>query len=989
MAVPDCSDVRRDVEIIRGIVDNFDCPHDAELKRLHQAHCGFCEDVNAELDACEALIDGNDELQAVQRAQRGELLEIIATLTSFDSEGWNEFLDDHRLKHPPQLRLNAADRLNQCFGPVRQREPLMRELRWHSLAGSPLHVRLGVMYRIRATDQNQAAWEDDIREFETARLAEIDQELETACTRQDAARLGVLCRELTADNWVKKPGADLIKRARLESQKCDARKARTLIPKILEELRNAESGGESQLTEGRRLMQHLELQLKKARFPEGAEEFELAREAVEWIVDLNDHEQTRADYDFLVGDMEQLMDQFVSMKTRTQRQDARDRLQQLEHRFRSFDDGLPENFVNRLESIYDSVEREERRAHAFRLTAAACVVVTLGAVLYLGLQYRNHTNQLAGHEERLGQLVELADFTATDSYLEKLQEQAPDVLEHPPIAALISQHQSNVTAGQQRRTKLMSGLTKFDDELAEVNSLSAVKALSTRLNELESICRFEKELNDTELRRNRLTAIQVAIQEQVDEQFTNDLDALHDRYEQVDPSDVASLNSIRDAYRDLEKRSDVSSNLTAPLSLLQQRIMSQVALTLEEQKQDLRLADITRASGSWPAFQAALEQFSKEFPSSSRGTQMIRIVTDEASVWNSIEEQNIFIRDWSALEFSKVLPDKARELVESGRKFLVDHPSYKGKQSLEELLAYMESISARENSDGDKLIEPLLGVLRNPLVAGLFMLMTKEGDRIYMNEQPRSLGGGALQVKQFNDGTLTSTTTKIYYEDKLAPLVRDGTRIDWDAPQSKFARQATSSLTRMSVGEWEETMLGLLDKLTDDQVMDPIIRFQLIDNILPVALDGSSLLKNALRTTEQEIGSVRLGTNLNLFDPFDVDTIKARREAERFLKKLPDMGDVLRDVAKKRAVVLSPELGVPWQWVGWIYKDTENQKWTCAANKPLPAEDMGDLFVAVNDDNAPSFMKIGVIEKGQLNVTATGGTVSLVEGRPVFRHLVK
>lgn len=989
MAVPDCSDVRRDVEIIRGIVDNFDCPHDAELKRLHQAHCGFCEDVNAELDACEALIDGNDELQAVQRAQRGELLEIIATLTSFDGEGWNEFLDDHRLKHPTQLRLNAADRLNQCFGPVRQREPLMRELRWHSLAGSPLHVRLGVMYRIRATDQNQAAWEDDIREFEAARLTEIDQELETACTRQDTARLGVLCRELTADNWVKKPGADLIKRARRESQKCDARKARALIPKTLEELRNAESGGESQLTEGRRLMQHLEVQLKKARFPEGAEEFELAREAVEWIVDLNDQELTDADYDFLVGDMEQLMDQFVSMKKRTERQDARDRLQQLEYRFRSFDDGLPENFVNRLESIYVSVEREERRAHAFRLTAAACVVVTLGAVLYLGLQYRNHTNQLAGHEERLGQLVELADFTATDSYLEKLQEQAPDVLEHPPIAALISQHQSNVTTEQQRRTKLMSGLTKFDDELAEVNSLSAVKALSTRINELESICRFEKELNDIESRRNRLTASQAAIQKQVDEQFTKDLDALHDKYEQVEPNDVASLNSIRDGYRDLAKRSDVSSNLTTPILLLQQRIMSQVTLALDEQKQELRLADITRASGTWPAFQAALERFSKEFPSSPRGVQMSRIVTEEVSVWGRIEEQNTFIREWSVLEFANVLPGKARALIESGRKFLMDHPDYKGKPSLEKLLAHLGSISARENVDGDKLVDPLLEVLRDPQVAGLFMLMTKKGERIYMNELPRDLGGGTFQVKQFNDGTLTSTTTKTYPLDELAPLVRDGTRIDWDAPQSKFARQAITSLTRMNVAEWEETMLDLLDKLADDQVMDPIIRFQLIDNILPVALEGSVLLKNALQSTEQELGFVSLGTNLNLFDPFDVDTIKARREAERFLKTIPDMGDVLRDVAKTRADVLSPEFGTPWQWVAWLYKDSETQTWTCAANKPLPAEDLGDLFVAVTDGSAHSFKKIGVIEKGQFKVTATAGTALLAEGRPVFRHLSK
>ena len=270
----------------------------------------------------------------------------------------------------------------------------------------------------------------------------------------------------------------------------------------------------------------------------------------------------------------------------------------------------------------------------------------------------------------------------------------------------------------------MSGFKRFDDELSEVNSLSAVKALSTRINELESICQFENELNDIELRRNRLNASQAAIQEQVDEQFTKDLDALHDRYQQVDSSDVASLKSIRDGYGDLEKRSDVSSNLTAPISLLRQRIMSQMSqvdLALDEQKQQLRLAGITRTIGKWADFHAALEQFSKEFASSSRGAQMSRVLSDEASVWTSIEEQNKFMREWSEFEFSKVTPDKVKTLVESGRMFLVEHPDYKGKGSLEELLAYMESVSERENGDGDKLIEPFLEVLRDPLVADLYI----------------------------------------------------------------------------------------------------------------------------------------------------------------------------------------------------------------------------------------------------------------------------
>ena len=989
MAVPDRDDVRREVEIIRGIVDNFDCPQDADLKRMHQAHCGFSEDVNTELDACEALIDANDEALAVQRAERSQLLELVATLESFDSEGWNEFLDDHGLKHPPELRLSTAERLNQCFGPVRQREPLMRELRWHALSGSPLRVRLGVMYRIRTTDQNPAAWEDDIRDFEEARVAEIDQELEDAISRQDAARLGVLCRELTADTWVKQLDRKLIKQAKQEFQKCAARQARTRIPKILEELRNAESGGESQIAEGRRLMQQLEVQLTRARFPKDAEEFELAREAVEWIVEANDGEQNDADYAFMADELEHLLNQFVGMKKRSERQDARDQLKQIEYRFRSSDEGVPENSVNRLQSVYDAVEREERRAQAFRLTAVACATVTVGVLLYLGLQYRNHVNLMAGHEERLGQLVELEDFSATESYIEKLQDKNPEILEHPPIAALITQHRQKESTEQERVILLMSGLKSLDDEIAEVDTLPTVKALSNRINDLESSCRFEKELDDVESRRRKLTVKQVAIQERIDKQFDTDLKLVNDRYEQVDSNDVAALKAIRDEYRVLEKRSEVSSNLTTAISGFQPRIMARVALLLDEQKQTLSLAGITRTVGSWPAFQAALEKFSKEFAASARGLQMQRVLAEEAIVWAEIEAQNSFNGEWSELNFTKVPPSEARTLVESGQKFLADHPGYEDKQPLQELLSYLETVSARDDDNGDEIIDPFLEVLQDPQVAGLLMLLTKAGGRVYTDEQPKDIGNGVIQIKQFDDSTLTTKTTKTYFPEKLAPQPRVGTRVDWEAPQSKFALQARSSLTRMDDSEWEVAMLELLDKLADNERMDPIIRFQLLDNILPIALEGSALLQGTLQGTAEKISSIRLGTNLNPFDPDDLDTIKARREAERFLNKLPDIGEMLRDIAKSRATVTSPIFAEPRQWVAWVYKDSGTKAWMCAAPKPPAADFKGDLFVAIKDDNSPRFVKIGVAKNGNFTITDSGTLSALVEGRPVFSRLSK
>jgi hypothetical protein len=99
------------------------------------------------------------------------------------------------------------------------------------------------------------------------------------------------------------------------------------------------------------------------------------------------------------------------------------------------------------------------------------------------------------------------------------------------------------------------------------------------------------------------------------------------------------------------------------------------------------------------------------------------------------------------------------------------------------------------------------------------------------------------------------------------------------------------------------------------------------------------------------------------------------------------MSDVLRDVTKTKATVLSTDIGNPWQWVAWLCKDSETQEWTCEAKKPPPGAEQGDLFVADNVDGTPSFIKIGIIEKGKYHVTATGSAASLVEGRPVFSHL--
>jgi len=364
-----------------------------------------------------------------------------------------------------------------------------------------------------------------------------------------------------------------------------------------------------------------------------------------------------------------------------------------------------------------------------------------------------------------------------------------------------------------------------------------------------------------------------------------------------------------------------------------------------------------------------------------------RVLEEESALWAAIEEQNEFVRKWSLVDFSNVTPQIAAELSELAEEFLNEHTGFKHAETLRKQIPWLKAVAGRENSAGERIIDPLLEVLRDPQVSGLFMVLTEDGKRYYSDEAPKSIGNGAFVIKQFDDSTLSTKTTKTYFLDDLKEPTRLGTSYDWTSPQSLFARQASSSLTRIEHSNWEETMLELIDRLIEDERMDPIIQFQLLDNLLPVALEGSVLLQDVLRRPADDIRRTRLGTNLNLFDPEDVDTDKARREAARFLKNLPDMGDILRGIGRMRADITTPLSATGWRWVAWMYKDSNTRQWVCTAPEPPAAGEQGELYIAVKEGSSPDLVKIGSIQDREYRFTEAAQTGLLLEGRPVFQSV--
>jgi len=693
---------------------------------------------------------------------------------------------------------------------------------------------------------------------------------------------------------------------------------------------------------------------------------------VEWIVEINSREQQDADYQFLVGEMDQLLNQFVGMKKLDERQDARVRLKQLEYNLGNYDEGVPEESVNRLYSIYDDVEREERRAHALRLTTVGCAVLVTGGLLAAGFYYRSEQNALNAHVDNLTLLVEQEDFAATDRYIATLEKQSPEVLEHPSIVIPLEQHRNAVEQEQARVSRLTSDLASLEESQANATTIAALTGLSTRLDEVESLCRYENELNDVDALRVRITSRQGEIQTQIDEKFTADLNRLNDEVAQIDSKDVDGLNQSVEKYIDLEGRPEVPPSLRTLVLGPKQRVLAIIGRMREGRAQSLKLDGITGTVGSWPNYQAAIEQFAKEFPQSTHGLQMQRVLSEEASLWGMIEQRNDFVTNWSRLDFSKASPQKAQELVKDGREFRIAVPGFEAGRALDSLLTYLESVGNREDSSGESIVDPLVDVLRDSNeVSGLYMVMTKVGDRFYSDEEPRRLGEGAIQIKQFTDAAQSTKVTKVYYMKDLAPPPREGVREIWMAPQSIFALDASTTLTRLDASAWEDKTLQLLDKLTKDTRMEPIIKFQLLAKILPVVLEGSSVLKESLQGFADEVDELRLGSNLNWYDPMDVTTQKARKVAERFFKVVPDIGGkILQDVAAKKASLLKTEFGSTWQWCAWLYKDSETQLWTVATPKSLGEKDAGELFVATTVSGELRLTRIGEVQKGAVQLFA-------------------
>jgi hypothetical protein len=89
-------------------------------------------------------------------------------------------------------------------------EELLRKHRLLALGRASLGSRLGLLRRIVQLDAHNPVWQDDIREFERARLQQMSNNLDLLVQRNHLAALTAASEELTKNRWLVPPPAALV-----------------------------------------------------------------------------------------------------------------------------------------------------------------------------------------------------------------------------------------------------------------------------------------------------------------------------------------------------------------------------------------------------------------------------------------------------------------------------------------------------------------------------------------------------------------------------------------------------------------------------------------------------------------------------------------------------------------------------------------------------------------------------------------------------------
>ena len=921
---------------------------------------------NDRLGVCVNLLRKGLRSEAIQQANmRPNLIEWCARLDFPEIEDWFEILQFFQVPLPRALNRDAVRQLQEALVEEQPLEELLRQHRRMAIGKAPIAWRLRVLRRIATVDSANSVWTEDVEVWEKARLREIPTELEAAIKSSNLNVCNSLAKELGSNTWRIQPPSDVVKYARLASDRlehathCDELR---IIATAMSDAFCAHD--ESACRDQRTAWLTLVDEMTQPPLPEIVE---VAEHALLWLEErdaaaIEDESRLQA-----VADLEVAIDQAESVLA----------LQKAYSNATRFNQPLDLKLESRYRGVLSELQLRGKRKAVLRVASVVSVAL-LGLIAFGVWQWHSvREREVNASVTALTQLLEENKLSEAQQYLDGLVTGKPHVVENAAVGALASDLTGRLQAEAERFESFSKYVEQADNEKPELIDLSI-------LQNAEKLASTEPEKGTVFRVRQRREAYDRVVENQQFQELKAEIVRLTKEVDDLEAKDLMDLPDsalertlllIDDLRRKFPKAGSGGISLIDALTKRTNSLRVTVRQATLARQSEFNALKLIREASSLQSLAQALSNFGFQAPESALASEFEE-VSKESKYWQRTHEWNEFtdavggyLRNHDAAVVPELLSKlTALEQSVSANPVLAAAP--KVRVMLEKIAA-RGAIMDKLTSELDKDIRSSLLTLEAPSRAGLdplrfFAYSSYVTDR-KSKDKLQSAGSKGLEVLAASDGTVANTTMS------GVVVVRQEPQKLYNELIGNFGLQRNAFLEK-----WEAKFLDEVATVFKRPELDHKIKEQLILQLLRAAAEGSDFLSDR---QQENLVFLGLRETKNKTDWFEIAKPQALMAAEVTEQINPTLSKTMKDLrlvdAPLQAVAASKL-----QWVGTVQRDVEGQPQAVLAKQP---KTNGKLYVIrqqVSTGDVSALVFAGKVRDG--NSTLSGDRTQLVLGRPLF-----
>ena len=993
-------ELRRLIEDIQTTLYSLSDPAVDELRRLAAEYDIACRQANDRLRECGELLGRGLRSEAIQRCEKEpNLIDVVATLDFPEMPQWRECLAANELAGPPALMTDVAAELNEAYSVAAPLEHLLKRHRLLAISRATLLERVRTLRRIAQLDSQNSAWQADLREYEQARLLEIDSESRRALRERELTTLKELHQELLG-TWLLKPSKQLVDRVKTGLYETARDHAREEMKELATSMNRAFS--ELDVEEGRRL---------RARWEQCAglvpldDDSPLATDVLPTLDWLAEQDELNRQDEAFQHDLEQLRKEVLRRKPR------RIRLEKAIRDAGSHGFAIPEDLSDRAEEV---LGRLNRLARLLRWLSAVAGLLCIVAACYGGwmlFAQIDHSRSVVRHEAEVSNLIDTGQLELAQTRLEEIEANSPQVFASAPLQDLAKKLKALLADDAERHSEFQSLLADALSR-AEVCRPNDVIDLVC-VKEAAAMVRTDAEREQLGECLKKAQEIAIAAHTERNRQFRAMLDEYETRFKdlrrQADGSSEEQLALLATLESEFKSACDSASQpvdqevlgtaetLQASIDTARKTIETEVARRKDE-------ALVTAAVGNLSAFASALERYAEKFSETERAKDFATVAADR-DLWNGVDAWNELTNDWNQLvaeharrisdspsmgQYDYVTPSDAERMLARIDELSERCPGFPRQAQFDALRPYFQSIVQRgQMIDGDELVQ-LRSRYTGPLMVNLWTVVEKgTNKRYYSQQRPIELASSTGEEKKWRVKVVSSRTAG---ESRTMELSLAAPPII--APHSVAAGNALKCLAELNSANWDSTFFRIVEHvLLQDHVVDgsasaaagmePVVQVALLKRTLQVACRGSHPLQIAYGVHLERLDRSGLDLNAQWTDPDDADASRARALAEIALDGFSGSGSSggytdRRDAIKRAREQWRKPIEGTYTWVGWLRRRPDGEA-ECVL--PDSASGSGKLLVVRKANDRVEYVPVEELRGGAAEVKTAE---RLPQGLPVY-----